>query len=245
MSLVAGIIDGSTHVVTVRSDHRRVRWLFRATTGFGFWEGREETLNLLLKRLHLLLLLLLLLTMLTDKVQRCLTIRVTPQPSLGSVVPRTILVSSGQIPERDCHFFPSQPSPRVPVLSIPHCAHPILRIHITAMSPPQLPTDESLQCWIALIDQSSTAGSTEAECLAEVQWLPIVEHVTLSVVTGRCTWRLIAEDRATFDGQCLVCVHECLANGECTGSGPLQVNRDESSGHGRIAGQEERLSLLD
>lgn len=151
--------------------------------------------------------------MLADKVQRGLTVRVTPQPSLGSVVPRTILISSGQVPERNRHLFPTQPLPRVPILGIANCAHPILRIHIAAMSPPQLPANESLQRWIALIDQSATARATEAERIAEVQWLAVVEDVTLSVITGRGTRGLIAEDGTTFDGQCLVRVHERLANG--------------------------------
>lgn len=113
------------------------------------------------------------------------------------------------------------------------------------MTPPQLPADESLQRRIALVDQSAATRPAEGEGVTEVQRLAVVEDVAFAVVAGRGTRWLVTEHGATFNRQCLVGVHESLADGQLAGSGTLQVHRDKSAWHGRIAGQEEGLSLLD
>lgn len=156
--------------------------------------------------------------MLADEVQGSVAVCVTPQPSLRSVVARAIFIASGQVPERNRHFLPSQPLPRVPVLSIPHRAHPVLRVGIATMTPPQLPANESLQGRVALVDQSTAARSAEGQGVTEVQRLAVVENVALSIVAGGGTWWLVAEHGASLNRQCLISVHEGFADRQLAGS---------------------------
>ena len=69
------------------------------------------------------------------------------------------------------------------------------------MPPPQLPADEPLQGGIRFIDQRPAASLAELTGLVKVERLVIVEQIAFAVVSG-CTARLlIAELRASLNGQ--------------------------------------------
>lgn len=182
--------------------------------------------------------------MLANIIQWNIAVRVAPQPSFRPVVSRAILIATRQIPERHSHLLTVHPFPHVPFPRITHCAHPVLRRRIASVPAPQFPANESLKRWIRFINQRTTASPTERQSIAEVQWLSIVEYVAFAVVRRRGTWRLVAENRTAFDGQRLVSVDECLADGQRTGSVRFEVNGHEGAGHGRIAGQEKGLALF-
>lgn len=99
--------------------------------------------------------------MLADKVELRVAVGVAPQPSLRAVVPGAVLVPSGQVPERNRHLVTSDPLPRVTVLGVAHRSHPVLRRGVATMPTPQLPADEALQRRVALVDQGSSARTTE------------------------------------------------------------------------------------
>ena len=69
--------------------------------------------------------------------------------------------------------------------------------------------------------------------------------VALSIVGSRAARFLVNVGRATFDGQGLVNVDECLTDGEGDAWRTLKVDRDKGPRHGRNAGQEEWSALLD
>lgn len=116
------------------------------------------------------------------------------------------------------------------------------------VSSPQLPGYEALEGGVALVDEGAAPGPAEAQGALEALGLPIVEDVALAVVGGGRARGLVPELRAPLDGQGLVRVDEGLAQGqlhrEGRRGGRLQVDRDEGPGHRRVAGQEQRLALL-
>lgn len=184
--------------------------------------------------------------MLADVVEMHPTIRVRPEPSLRPVVPGTIPAPNRQIPKRNGQLFPVQPLPPPRTLRtlLPNRPHPVLPASVAPMPPPQLPTNEPLQGRIALVDQGSAPGPAESERFPELGRLPVVEDVALAVVSGGASWRLIAELWTALDWQGLVRVDEGLADGELGYGWGLQVDADEGAGHGRVAGQEERLAFF-
>lgn len=68
--------------------------------------------------------------MLTDVIQIRVTVRVRPQPTLGPVVPCTVLISSRYVPERHGYILAVDPFPVGSFLWISNCAHPVLAICI-------------------------------------------------------------------------------------------------------------------
>jgi len=113
------------------------------------------------------------------------------------------------------------------------------------MSPPELPGQESLQRWIRLVHQRSSAIFTKVEGLLEVLGLLPIEYIALAVVGGSAARLLVAEGGTALDGQGLVRVDKRLADGEGDAGGSLKVDGDKGARHGRVARQEERPALLD
>lgn len=183
--------------------------------------------------------------MLTDVVQLNVTVGVAPQPALGSIIARAVLITAGQIPERNRDIVSIDPLPRVAILRVAHRAHPVLRVGVASMPSPQLPADESLQRRVRLVDQGATACSAELHRVPERQRLPVVERVALAVVGGRCARGLIPEDGAPLNGQGLVCVDERLADGERARYRILEMHGHKGARHGWVARQEEGLPLLE
>lgn len=183
--------------------------------------------------------------MLANKVQRNIAVRVTPQPSLRSVVSRAVFIAAWQIPERHRHLLTVHPFPHVALPRITYSAHPVLGRCIATMATPQLPADESLQRRIGFVDQRAATGTAKRKGITEVQRLSIVEDVAFAVVRRRSAWWLVPEYWAPFDGQRLVGVDERLANGQRTGRVRLEVDRHEGAGHRRVAGQEKGLTLFE
>lgn len=72
------------------------------------------------------------------------------------------------------------------------------------MTPPQFPTDESLQGGIGFIDERAAAGLAKLARLVEIERLIVVEQVTLAVVRCRAARLLVAELRAPLDRQRLI-----------------------------------------
>ncbi len=64
--------------------------------------------------------------MLTDKVELQAAVRVRPEPPLGPVEPRAVVVSARKIPERDRNRISCHPFPVFWVLTIPHGTQPVL-----------------------------------------------------------------------------------------------------------------------
>lgn len=91
-------------------------------------------------------------TMLADKIERLVAIRVRPQPSLGSVEASTVSSTSGHVPEGHGHVATIQPLPVVRVLGISDGSQPVLRRGVGPVTPPHLPTQETLQCGVAVVD---------------------------------------------------------------------------------------------
>lgn len=116
------------------------------------------------------------------------------------------------------------------------------------MPSPEFPRDESLERWIALVDEGSTSRATERKRVPEGHRLTVVEYIALAVVGRRRAGWLISELRTPLDRKSLICVDESLAERQlhrrrvlCRS---LQVHGDESTGHRRIARKEERLTLF-
>lgn len=179
----------------------------------------------------------------TNVIQMHIAIGIGPKPSFSPVIPRAVPMPNRKIPERNCHFFSSQPLPPSYLL-IPHSSHPILSTGIAPVPPPQLPTDESLQRRVALVHQSTTPISTESQSISKFHRLPIVEYVAFAVVGSGTAGRLISELRTPFYRQSLICVHKSLAYGKLTGHWYFQVDADKCPGHRRIAWQKQRLAFL-
>lgn len=184
------------------------------------------------------------LTVLTDEVELRVAVGIAPQPTLGTVVARTVLLATGQIPERNRHLLATDPLPGVAILRITHRTHPVLGRGVAAVPSPQLPADETLQGRIALVDQRAAARPAERERIAQRHRLPVVEDVALAVVRGGRTGWLVAEGRTPLDRQGLVGVDERLADRQLARCARFQVHRHERTGHRWVARQEQWLSFL-
>lgn len=215
---IAAVLDLGANLESVQGYHRGIGRLLRSATGLRL--------------------------VLTDEVQQRVAVGIAPEPALGAIKSGTILIAAGMTPEGDGQLVTVHPFPAAAIAAITYRSHPVLRTDVTAMTPPQLPTDESLQRRIALTDQRTATGSTEGQCVQKVQRLAVVEDVALAIVRGQSSRRLIAEGGTPLDGQRLVRVDERLANGQRIGCAILQVDTHEGSRHRGIAGQEERLSGL-
>lgn len=111
-------------------------------------------------------------------------------------------------------------------------------------SAPQFPADETLQCWIAVIDQSSAAWTTELQCFAEIQRLSVIECIAFSIIWCRGAWRLVSKHWATFNGQRLIGIHKCFANRQRTWCVNFKMNTDKCARHRWIAWQEKWLAFF-
>ena len=112
------------------------------------------------------------------------------------------------------------------------------------MSPPELPGQESLQRWIRLVHQRSSAIFTKVEGLLEVLGLLPIEYIALAVVGGRAARFLVPEGGTSLDREGLVSVDKGLADREGNSRRTLEVQRNERSGHWRVAGQEQGSPFL-
>lgn len=218
MIRIAAVLDLGSDFKTIQGHHRGVGRLLRPSTGLRL--------------------------MLTNKIQQRVAVGVAPQPPLGAIEPSTILIPTGMAPEGHRQLIAVDPLPAAAIAAISHRSHPVLGADIAAMTPPQLPADEALQRRIALADQSAAARAAEGERVQEVQRLAVVEDVALAIVGGQGTRWLVPERGTTLDGQSLVGVHEGLANGQRIWGAVFEVNADKGAGHGRIAGQKQRLTGL-
>jgi len=66
---------------------------------------------------------------------------------------------------------------------------------------PEFPADESLKGRIRLIDKGPTTRFAKLTSFVEVEWLVIVEEITLAVIRGAAARDLVTELRTPFDGQ--------------------------------------------
>lgn len=240
MTLIAGVLDVSANVKAAQSDHCRVRRLFGPTTCLWFYQTAEG----IIQNRELLGKISNSLTVLADEVQRSVAIGVAPEPPFRSVESGAVLVSAGQVPERNGHLFASDPFPRVSVLVVAHGAHPVLGRDVAPVPAPQFPADEALQRGVAVVDEGSPACTAELQRLAEVERLAVVENVALSVVRSGGAGRLVPEHGAPLDRQRLVGVDERLADRQRTGRAHFEVHGDKRAGHRRVARQEQRLAFL-
>lgn len=80
----------------------------------------------------------------------------------------------------------------------------------------EFPAEETLERRRRLVHEGAAADLAEALRVVERHRLVVVEDVALAVVRGRAAQRLVPERGTLFDGQGVVCVHECLADGQRT-----------------------------
>ena len=78
----------------------------------------------------------------------------------------------------------------------------------------------------------------------KVDWLLVVEDVAFPVVSGCGSRGLVPECWAPFDGKGLVSVDKGLADREGNSRRTLEVQRNERSGHWRVAWQEQGSPFL-
>ena len=185
------------------------------------------------------------LTVLAYVVELEVTISIGPQPALGAIKASTVIRTRRKIPEGHGHSFPIDPLPVEGVQGVPLCPEPVLAVGVSPVSSPELPGKEALKRRVGLVHQGASSLLTEVQSTLERLWLLSIKVVALSIVGRRAAGLLVPEGRAAFDGQGLVSVDECLADGEGDARRTLKVDRDKGARHGWVAGQEERPALLD
>ena len=138
-------------------------------------------------------------TVLTNKVELQAAVGVGPEPTLGAVEPRAVVVAAGKVPEGDGHRVPRHPLPVLWVVAVPHGPEPVLAVGVTLVTSPELPGEESLQSRIGLVHEGAAARVAELQRALEVGRLLVVEDVALPVVSGSAARWLVPECRAAFN----------------------------------------------